>query len=87
MGVEPKRSEAKGKYGYPEIDQVGCPQGQRDVEEHNQGPHSKINTWTSKTREKDIEIEPGCRKSTTSRNITSTTESQVGKDRVRVNLC
>jgi hypothetical protein len=87
MWIEPERSKAKGKYGYPEIDQVGRPQGQRDIEEHNQGPHSKINTWASKTREKDIEIKPGCCKSTTSRNVTSTAESQIGKDRVSINLC
>jgi hypothetical protein len=58
--------------------------GERDVEEDNQSPHSKINTWTSKAREKNTEINLRRRKSSSRRNVASTIESQVVENRVSV---
>lgn len=55
MWVEQEGRDTKSENGYPEVDQVRCPERHRDVEQHDQRAHSKIDTGPGKTREEDAE--------------------------------
>ena len=87
MRVEPERGKAKAQDGYPKIEQMWLPYGERNVEKHDQDPHSKVDTWTSKAREENIEMDSRRCKSATRCNVASTTKSQVVKNRMSVDLC
>jgi hypothetical protein len=86
MRVEQEWCDAEGKDGNPEIDQERCPQGQRDIEQHDQCPHTEIDTRTSKPREQDAEVDPCRRETTTSRDVPRTTKSQIAQNGVGIDL-
>lgn len=86
MRIKPEGRDAKRHGGDPKIDQVWRPQGQRDIKQHDQRPHSQIYARTRKAREKDAEVNSCCCKTTTGCNVSSATEGQVTQDGVGINL-
>lgn len=86
VGVEEKRCDTEGKNGYPEVYQVWRPERQCHVEQHQQGPHAKVNTRAGEAREKNAERDPGCCEPTACGNVSRATKSEVVQDRMCVNL-
>ena len=86
MRVEQEWRNAQREDGDPEVQQVGCPQRQRYKQQHEHRPHAEVDTWASETREEDVEVDACCRKATSGRNVTSTTESEIAQNRVGVDL-
>ena len=77
MRVENERCEAETERRNPEIDQMRYRQRHCHVEQHDQRPHTKVDTWASKTRVQCAEIDTGRCETTTSCNIPSTTVGQI----------
>jgi hypothetical protein len=87
MWVEQERSNTQRKNGDPKVDQVWRPHRQRDVKEHDQRPHTKVDAWSCEPRQENTEVDAcGC-EATTGCDVPSTSKSQIAQDRVRVNLC
>ena len=82
--VEQERRNAQGKDRDPEVDDPSSPQRDGDVEQHHQLSHAEIDTGASETRVENAEGYPGSRKPTTGRDVSSTTEGQITRDRMRV---
>lgn len=53
VGVEEERGNAKRKDGYPEVYQVWSPKRESHVEQHQQCPHTEVDTRAGKAREKN----------------------------------
>ena len=85
--VEEERSNAKSHDGDPAVDQVRHPDCKRGIQQKQQCTHTEVDTWTSKPRVKQAERYPGSSERSTSGDISCSTESQVGQDGMRVNLC
>lgn len=85
MGVEQERRDTKGQNRYPEVYDPRGPQGHRHVQEHDKGPHAKVDAWAGKSREEDTERNPGRRESPTGGDITSSTKDQIARNGVRGN--
>ena len=86
MGIEEEGSNAQGQNGNPEVDEMGNPNGEGDVQQHDQGSHSEINAGPGESRIENAKRDTRGGESSTSRNITGSTECQVGEDGVCVNL-
>ena len=79
MRVEQERGNTKSHNRPPEVYDPCDPQGYGHVEEHDQGPHTKVNAWAGKPREEDRERNPGCRESSTCCDVTSSTKDQIAR--------
>ena len=62
------------------------PDGQTSVQEYQQITHTHVDAWSSETRVEDCERNPGCRETTAGSDVTGTTERQVVKERLGVDL-
>jgi hypothetical protein len=87
MRVEQERRYTKSSNSDPEVDEVWCPDRQCDIEKHDEGPHPKVDTGASKSREEDAEGNPGSSEATTCCDVSCTTERQITQDRVSIDLC
>lgn len=74
MRVEQEGRDAKREDGDPEVNQVGRPYCQCDVEQGDKRAHAEVDAWSSKAREQDAEIDPSCSKPTTCCDISSSTK-------------
>ncbi len=86
MRIEPEGCNAQRHDSNPEIYQVRRPQGQGDIEQHNQRPHSQVYARTCEAGEKGAEIYPGGRKSAACGDITCASKCEIAEDGVGINL-
>ena len=84
--VENKWRNTKSECRNPEVDQIWGPQRHRHIEQHNERPHTQVDTRSSKSRVQDTERNASRCESTTSCNVSSPTERQVAQDGVEINL-
>ena len=80
MGIEDERSHTKREHREPEVDEIRRPDGQSGVEQHQQVPHAHVDAWPCEPGVENGEGQPGDTETTTSGNVTSTTERQVTQD-------
>lgn len=86
MRIEQERCNTQREDGDPEIDEVGCPERQGHIEKHDQCPHPQINAGPSEARKERAEVDSGGREATTGCDIPSTTEGQIAKNRMGIDL-
>lgn len=86
MRVEHEWSYTQGEHGYPEVDQVGNPDGQADIEKNDQVSHAHVNAGSCKSGVQDAEIESSGGKTTSCCDVSCSTESQIAQNRLRVDL-
>jgi hypothetical protein len=84
--VEQEGSNAKCEDRGPEVDEMGKPKRHGDVKQNEKRAHAKIDAGTGETRVQDTEGETCGRETSTSSDITGTTERQVAEDRMSVDL-
>lgn len=86
MRIEQERCNAQREDGYPEINEVGCPERQGHIKKHDQCPHPQIDAGPSEPRKERAEVNSGSCETTTSCDISSTTEGQIAKDGMGIDL-
>ena len=86
MRVEEEGCDTESGDRYPEVDEVWDPDGHGDVEEHDQHSHAHVDTRPCESGVEDTEGQTSGCETSTSGDIASTTEGQVGQDGVGVDL-
>ena len=86
MRIEQERRDAKRKNGEPEVDQMGNPNGQRDIEQDEEVSEAHVDAGSSKAGVENAEIDASRSETTTSGDISGTTKGQIAEDRVGVDL-
>lgn len=84
--VEEERRDGERQYGDPEVNQVRRPYGQGDVEQEDEGTKTKVDRRSSESRVQDTERDSRGGKSSSGRNVSSTSKVQVVQNRVGVDL-
>lgn len=80
MRIEDKWGDAERQSRCPEVYQVGDPKCQRDIQQHDQRAHSKVDTRTSETRVEGEELHASSRKATSGSDVPSATVCEISQD-------
>ena len=81
--VEDERRDTERKDREPEVDDPASPERERHEQEHDEDTHAEVDRRTRETRVQDAERNPRDGESTTGCDVSSATERQVARDRVR----
>lgn len=80
MRVKQERCHAKRKDSEPEVGYPSREHRQGHVKQHHERPHTKVDCGPGEAGEQDAERVAGGGESTTSRDVPSSTERQVGRN-------
>lgn len=86
MRVEQEWRNDEGHDREPEVDHVPSPDCQSSKEQDNDGSDTQVDGWSGESRVENAERDSRCRKASTRRNVSRTTEIQVAQDRMGVDL-
>ena len=84
--VEQERRDTERKNRHPEVGHPSGPDRQCNIEQHDQRTHAEVDTRSSEPGVEDTEGQSSRSETTSSGDVTRTTECQVREDRVRVDL-
>ena len=86
MRVEQERRHAQGEDRHPEVRNPTRPDGECDIEQHDERPHAEVDAWACETGVQDREGDARRCETTTRRDVPRPTKGQVRDDRVRGDL-
>ena len=86
MRVEDEGGDAECEDGDPEVDEMRDPDGQGDVQEHEQRPHAEVNAGPGEPRVEDAEGQARGGETSSSGDVSSTTECEIAQNRMSVDL-
>lgn len=84
--VEQEGRDGERKDGDPEVDEPVDPETRRHVEHHERQPETHVNGRPGETRVEDGKVDSGGGEPSSGRNVSSTSERQVGQDGLGVDL-
>ena len=86
MRIEEEGADDEGEQRYPEVQKPDTPDGESGEKQHHQEPSTEIDGRTGETRVQDTERNPGRRKTTSRADISSTSERQILRQGIGIDL-